>query len=474
MASIFDKLKAQFERPAHAYTPTTQTFPDLDVDRLTKELRLHERGVEDGRADLPPSGAETLSRTETEIVELIAAGQKNNADQLENHLAGYRQRLIDLDFEGRFADISAAAAANLADLAAELQMGLDELHPLRRHLWESEQWREDFKAKHRLRRPAKLSSGLTTSVKVLFLLLLVLIELWVNGSFLSKNSDYGLVGGIIEAFSFATFNVVSAFFIGLFGVRGIAHRNYFLKLWGLITLAAYLVLALGINLGLAHYREVAGTIIDGAGRDVMARLFERPFQLDEFNSWLLFGIGLFFSLAAMVDGLSFTDSYFGFASLEKRVNTSRSSYLEKRRELIQALQDVRQGYEDLLTDARTDLGKRRTEHNAIVENRVRLVKLFGQAEIQLEHAANVLLSAYRDSNRAARSSPAPKRYDKPYRVVRIKPTPTTDGEWKADRLDAAIAQAHVDLAKLMGRLAEQFEEALARYRELDVLVPDKK
>lgn len=475
VTSVFEHLRAGvFRQPSHAYTPTTQTFPDLAVERVSRELKLTAKGVEDGRADLPPADSEVFGRAENEILETISAAQKNNYDQLENHLAGYRQRLIDLDFEGRFADIAAAASAGFSNLAAQFQIGLGVLHPIRRQLWDAEQWRDAFRKKHRLMRPAKVNTAAASTIKVLVLIILVMVELAINGSFLSRHSDYGLVGGIIEALSFAAFNVISAFCIGLYGVRGLVHRNWGFKLWGLIWLAAYLALAIGLNLGLAHYREYAGTSLESAGQYVMERLAQRPFTLDEFNSWVLFGLGIAFSLLALVDGLIFTDSYFGYAAVERYLRKVQKEYQDRREELIQELQEVRQDYDDVLTDARTDLGKRRTEHNAIVDNRIRLLRLCQQAESQLETAANMLFSTYRDPNRANRKSPVPARFGQQFKLQRIEPLVSAEGEWKAERLEAAINQAHADLTKLHQQLGIQFDAALEAYRGLDILVPDAK
>ena len=102
--------------------------------------------------NLPASDDHSFDAVETEIVELVGAAQKRGHDQLENHLTGFRQRLIDLDFEARFADVKALSLAGLGDLKAEWESGLDELSTRRRDLKDHEDHYQDFSSQTR---PAK-------------------------------------------------------------------------------------------------------------------------------------------------------------------------------------------------------------------------------------------------------------------------------------------------------------------------------
>lgn len=108
MLKVYERLSNHFDRPTSSYRPTTESFPDLDVQRIAAEDDLAKKGVESGRGELPPTDSANLDKTELDVVEKVAAAQKRAHDQLLNHLAGFRERLIELDFEGRFADIAAA------------------------------------------------------------------------------------------------------------------------------------------------------------------------------------------------------------------------------------------------------------------------------------------------------------------------------------------------------------------------------
>ncbi|MBZ9962682.1 hypothetical protein [Mesorhizobium sp. BR1-1-2] len=471
MFGSLEKLKQRLLRPPHAYRPTTESFPDIDVQRIATDMRLAEKGEKRGRENLPQSDDLPYDAVENDIIELVGAAQKQSHDHLENQLAGFRQRLIDLDFESRFANIKAASTAGLSDLKAELRMGIDDLHGLRRDLKEAESWHRDFKDQNGLRRPCKKTTAIGTTLKWLFVVALVMAELVINGELLAKRNELGLVGGIVEALIFAILNVGVALMFALYGVREIAHRSIFRKFVGILAIAAYIGAAIAINLGLAHYREVAGTIATN-GDEVMRRLLSAPFALNEFRSWILFFLGVMFSLFALIDGLSMRDTYPGYATVDHRLDEARANYRNKRQGLIGELSDVRSGYEDELADARADLSKQRTEHDAIVAHRSRLVGLFDAHQAQLERAANSLFRIYRDANIAARTTPAPERFSRPYQLGRIGVQYFRDGEWNSDELQASIKDAQGDLDKMLVGLGEQFEAALKQYRELDVLVPE--
>jgi hypothetical protein len=471
MLGSLQRLKALLDRPSHTYRATVSTFNDLDVQRLGSEMKLAERGRTRGADNQPPSDSVALDEVETEIIEAVGAAQKSAHDELENQLAGFRQRLIDLDFEARFSGIRDVAGSGLADLKAEQQMGLDDLHGLRRDLTEAERYLTKFRYRHGLERPAKINTGLGTVLKVLLIIVLVIAELITNGYFLSRGDELGLIGGVIQALLFSLLNVGVAVLIAMKWLPFLWHRSALAKLWGLIGVLVFLAWTFALNLGLAHYREAGASLMQGAGVEVMQRLYTRPLILDDFESWVLFALGALFSIIALIDGASLSDRYPEFQGVSDGVRTARSKYADMRRTRIQDLLDVRQDYQDTVSGLRSDLSKRRTEHEAIVAHRARQLTLFAEHQSQLEKAANALLSLYRDADIAARTTPAPARFAEAYQLPRIAVTINREHEWNSDELQARIAGAQGDLEKVMATLGEQFDQGLKDYRELDTLAP---
>lgn len=482
MLASLSKLKNLLDRPAHTFRVTTQLFTDLDVQATAASMNLVQLGKERGGQDQPPAAQTTLDAVEAEIIEKVASLQKDSQQQLEDELRAYRERLITLDFQKRFDDIGDLALDGLADLKVQQLKGLSDLHIARKDLLQAEDYLTNFRTQHRIMRPVKPPSAVASTLKWLVIVALFCAEMIANGYFLSTGAELGLVGGILEAVLFAALNVGVPVLIALKGLPFITHRNVVLRLWGLFWLAFFLVFTFILNLGLAHYREVGSvTSLADAGTKVMERIlpnlttenWPNLFLLNDLNSWILFGLGILFSVIALIDGFSMHERYPGLGEATKFRDDAREEYRYLYQSSLDDLSQTRQDYQDTISRVRHDLSLRRTEHDSIVSARSRLVTLFHAHQEQNQLAANAMLRAYRDSNVAARKTDAPDHFKEVYQLTRIPVQISREYEWNTEELKAEIEKAQANLGKVMEMLSEQFNIALASYRALDDLSPDK-
>ncbi len=310
--SAIARLLGLLGQPQHSYRPATEIFLDLNVNRVADNLDLAIDGSDRGAENRPSTDAETLDDIEHQVVELIETHKQDAHSIYLEHLHTYDERLTALNFEERFAIIQQAAPEAVGEFRAEAALGRDELFSLRRQLCDSEQERDDFRRRHKIARPARLSTHGKTLLKVGILAVIFVVEVVINGSFLSRSNPQGLLGGAVQAVSFAALNIIASFLCGLVPIRLINQRSFSLELIGLVSIIGYLAFASGLNLTLAHLREIPPTVTSDIGEEVMTRLLKAPLVLDDINSWVFFGIGFIFSLIAMTDGLLFTDPYFGY------------------------------------------------------------------------------------------------------------------------------------------------------------------
>ena len=471
--SALSRLVNGLKREPHDFRPSLEVFPTLNVDKLAADLRLAKLGAERGARNEPATTSTALDDVENRIVERIEA--ENNAAHgvLLDELRTYKERLAGLDFEGRFAAIRQAAPAAVGEFRAEAAQGRDELHALRRHLRDLENERDEFQRRHRLKRTARWASGGNLTLKVGVLLALFVFEVFLNGFFLAKGNELGYLGGASEAITFAILNVGVGFLIGAAGVREINHRNWFRKLFGLISFLGYLALLVGLNLALAHYREISAELSADAGREVLTRLRTAPLELVDLKSWLLFGLGILCSLIAFADAFLIFDPYPGYGALEKRRVSAHDAYIRRKNDLIASLLDIRDNAIEILEDANRDLGIRRSEHDSIVEGRARLSRLFAAHQSHLDRAANMLLSVYREADKAARQTPAPPRFAKSFALEKF-PVERELPEMPArEDLRRSIADAQRVLTEQVEAVHAEFERAFASYREIDELIEEK-
>ncbi|MDQ0390645.1 hypothetical protein [Labrys monachus] len=466
------RLLQGVRKPSPDKRPSIETFPDLDVDRIARDLGLEKQGRERGRNEEPPTASPSMDRVEARIVERIEAEKKAAHTTVENELRTYVERLSALDFEGRFSEIRQTAPACVGEFKAEISSGLDELYGLRRGVRDLDEEQQNFRRKHRIDRTARLQQGASTFLKVALLIVLFIVEAIVNGNFLAKGSEQGLLGGVTEAISFASLNIVGTLIIAMYGVRQLNHRNIFRKFIGLAAFAFYLVFAFTLNITLAHYRDVSATFVEGGGERVLHILATEPLHLNDLNSWVFFAIGILFSIIAFIDGLSLSDPYPGYAQLQKRLEDARLDYSERRAELVDALRDVRDEYQEKMDEISRDLSARRSEYDAILAGRARMVNLFMQHQNHLERAGSVLLGIYRDANVKARTSEPPARFALPFTLERIVVEAGGAGEWKADELRARVGAIQDMLTTEVQEIHKVFEAAIDRYAQLENVVPE--
>jgi hypothetical protein len=471
--SALSRLVNGLKREPHDYRVSLEIFPVLNVDKIAADMELTKEGAARGSREEPSSDSIALDDVENRIIERVEAEKNTAHATFLDEIRTYKERLTGLDFEGRFATIRQAAPAAVGEFRAEAAQGRDELHGLRRHLRELELERDEFRRRHRLRRAARWASGGNLTVKIGVLLVLFVFEVFLNGFFLAKGSELGYLGGAAEALTFALFNIGVAFLLAAVGVRELNHRNWFRKFFGLVSLACYLALLLAINLSLAHYREVSAELISDAGREVLARLETDPLGLVDFKSWLLFGLGVLCSLIAFGDSLLIFDPYPGYGPLEKRRGNAHEAYIRRKNELIERLLEIRDEATDILEEANRDLAIRRTEHDAILEGRARLVRLFAAHQSHLDRAVNALLSIYREANKNLRKTKAPRRFSAPYTIEKVPVEQELLETSAREDLRRSIAESQSMLAGQVQAIHAEFERAFATYREIDELLEEK-
>ncbi|MGA7808379.1 hypothetical protein [Bradyrhizobium sp.] len=474
--SAIARIRALLNQPPHHYRPATTIFLDLSVDRIADELQLAARGTERGAENRPTTEAQALDDIEHRIVERIEAHKQDANTIYLDHLHTYDERVTALRFEERFATIQQAAPEAVGDFRVEATIGRDELFVLRRRLNESELERERFRARHRIERPARLSSPGKVILKIGVLAILFIIEVVINGSFLARANVGGLLGGAAQAVTFAALNIIASFFWGMVLIRLVNRRNYGLKLVGLLSFLCYLGFAAALNLTLSHLREIppAVSVTDQVGQVVLHRLLTAPVALTDINSWVLFGIGLLFSLIAMTDGLLFFDPYMGYAGLERRWIEATRQFANARSELIDRLQDIREDATETMNETARDLSVRRSEYDALLQGRERLAQRFSQHQNQIEQAGRALLEIYREANRHARSTPAPAHFATPYTLERIAYAGGEPNSGALDNLRNMIAETQELLNVQIRAIHDAFDGAVRTYREIDELLPEKK
>lgn len=475
MAGAFaglNKLLGSLKDSNHDFKAGTEIFPPLDVEKVAKELKLATIAEERGKQELPQTASRERDDIEIDVINTVESAKSTAYNNLEDHLHLFKERLSGIDFQGQFSSIEKVNSESLADFKAEVVKGRNILHGLRNKLQNADRELKAFQEKHKIFRAPRSLQGGSMFFKISLIVFIFMFEWIANGFLLSKGSQMGVVGGIVEALFFSFLNIGFTLMITLFGIVLVSHRNFGLKFLGLFAICAYIVFAISLNLVLAHFREISGTLMDGAGLLAIERFRNNPLGLNELQSWLLFGVGLLFSLLTMIDGLYLRDPYVGYARVYNQRDDAEVEYYEAQAALIDGLMELRNQHHEKVDEIIQELNSRRREHNAIVSHRGKMLSLFQSYQDQLERSAIQLLTRYRNANIQARNSGTPKYFNNPFKLERLKPTLIAEGELTDVDILAAIKTAQVELSEQIKAIATACEQGIDDYRELDTLFPE--
>ena len=474
LRETLDRLMEGVRKSPHIYEQSLEPFPEIDLQKLFLRLDPKKRGIVRGGQELPPTEPDVLDEVETELIEYVERERTQSQSAMMNQIQVYDERMASLDFEGRFSVVRGASAEAVSEFRVESLVGKDHLHNLRRSLLELEKERDEFRRRNKITRTADYPTSAMKFLKYGFLALLFVIETIINGVFLAKGSDLGLIGGIIEAITFAALNIFATALFGYFCIRWLYHRSIFAKLFGFIFLLAFLAFSVILNLALAHYREVAGTFFDAAGTEIIHRLRETPLGLTDIKSWLFFCIGILFSIFSVMDVLSLDDKYPGYGNVDRRLAKAHALYIEWKEHLQSKLREIKEDATEALLDASRDLSIRRSESEIIFEQRGALVTRFRNHLTHLERVCEKLLQEYRSANVEKRSTPIPRHFKTHHYVIdQSSINALAKTAIRLKNLDKSIDEAQATLTVQIAAIHSAYETASEEYHQLDDLISEE-
>jgi len=465
------KLIDFLNRPPHIYETSTQTFLALNVEKLKNEMRLAERGRECGARGEPDQNSTAMDEVEQSIVTAIEAEAKKNAHIFDNNMLTYAERLHGLGLEGYRSDIQIPALGAITEFKAQVHQGRDQLYQLRRDVIEVEREFNLFKQKNRLEKTAHYPESRILHWAIIAALLLV--ESVANGVLLAKGHEFGIVGGVGVAVLIAFVNVaILGIVLGAPLLRLAFHRHWALKTIGILGTAAYLAIAAGLNLAVAHYRDaLAGPSPEQAEHLAIETLMTNPFGITELQSGLMLIVGFAFSVIAALDRLAMDDRYPGYGKVDRKRKLTVQDYVSEKEQLLGELAETREEYVELMRLAKEDLRKRRGEHFSILEGRARMQQTYQSHLHYLQDAANELLSVYRDANRAARdSAAAPPRFSESWKMAMpAEGEPDTRHLMSREQIDAIVTETAQVLDQYIKDVHEAYSGAVTQYNRIDEL-----
>lgn len=470
----FRRLLDYLRHPPHDYTPSTQQFLDLNVDKIKRELRLVEEGGRRGAREEPASDSRDFDGIEQEIVRRIETHRKAALKIFHDNMETYAKRLHALSIEGFASDIRTLLNNAKTNFTASVHQGRDDLHALRLRVTDSDRTYDHFRRENNLIRMAHYPESRKLYIGILVFILLV--EAILNGSMLARGHELGILGGVFSAFIIALVNVlVFGVFFGSRGLRYLNHEKTGQKLFGVLMFLVFLIGAIAFNLLVAHYRDaLGGATPEEADFLAVETWLESPFGIADAQSWILFIIGIAFSAIAAVDGLKMDDRYPDYGDVTRQRDQIHEDYKTETQALINELKEERDTCVEGATEAKQQIEKRIAERSSILEARKRHQNTFQSHLGHLEGAAINLLTTYREANKGMRKTPTPTHFSERWKLSQDDtaefPVPPALDDTQISEI-ARHARAELDNA--VAEVNTAFTMAFSQYHQIEDLSADE-
>ena len=466
------KIKAILEQRPNQYIPSTMVFNELDLNIISDQLKLREKGQERGKSEQPNSKSTTLDCIETEIITVIDSEKNRSYSTLLDEIHAYDNRITALSLDNITFEIKSSAENAISEFDAEARDGINKLEQDTRHVQELHQERNNFRKTHGLNRTARYPESLIYYSG--FILILFLIESILNANFLAIGLENGILGGFIEAVAISTINIFVSLGAGIYLYPQVNQIKLKWKFFGWASIFLYLGLVILFNLLVAHYRiALSSNQPEFAGTLALHNLYTNPFNLPDFDSWLMISIGFIFSITASIDGFKMNDPYPGYSNLDRRYIAAQRDYSFHHADIIDNLRDIKDESTSNIHQSKNILSDRRSEFDNILVRRLTLINAFEQRMLYLQNCARHLLNIYRNANIAARLSKAPAYFEQQYilQSPRKIDTPVHYLECQ-NKLEINIEQIYSELDLIIQKMHSEFSEIQKRFSLLNELCRD--
>lgn len=450
------------------FISSSEVFPDIDKDRIARDLNLEEEGRKRGGKGQPGTASESLDHIELKAISRVEELRRRGLDNFETNRRVYSERLNQASSARMLVETEAEDAK--ARFTEEVTKWRAMMVTPRERVQETYRWRTQFREQNKIGiRPAKPASSWPNIIGLA--LIMILLEAAGNAYLFSQNNPLGILGGLIAAFLVSFANVSMSTFLGMaarfINVRGF--RNLLKKIFGLLFCIGWLAFAVGYNASVAHFRDAVETTLQWreAGEMAIETLISNPVGLNTMESYVLFLLGFFISIVAFLKGYHSSDPYPGYSKVAADVVEARDTYIEYLEDSIDTLAEHRDEAVEALRQARDEVA--RHIHDSVDA-------LFGQKALQanlrpfLEQcniSANYLLAIYRDANTAARKDDPPAYFKKEY-AFEVFDSPVAEDDRK-EEAEEQVNEVSKMVDNAIKEIFDVFHRSVHEHYEIDEL-----
>ena len=404
MANWHTTIRRFFTSPQYRSNDLT-TECAIAPDILFDALDIRQKAIQAAEKGLPLTDASKPDGTEREIQNYFEQRMANINKIANDGLSRRNTSISDTHLQDERAAITNHTNHSKLEIESLMSREFRELMNLKQDRDELDAEYRHFRHTNKLNRIPQYPDSQLLNFSII--LIFWLIESAGNGYFFAEGSELGLLGGVAQAVIIAAINISLAFFIMGGIVRYKNHVSRWKRLCAYSGIIIYSGAAITFNLLVAHYRDLFADEPASAGRLALHQFINTPFALVDVNSWMLFFMGLLFSVFALIDGYKRDDAYPGYGRLHKRLLRLYENYEEQRDDVIAQIENIRQEFLDNLDRMKQAVAMKHTRLVHLVEEKQAFIAEYEHGIANFTTAANTLIHRYRDINMGHRQNTPP-------------------------------------------------------------------
>ena len=457
---VFSTLSSLFKPNQTLEVQLANPFLHLNTGKLASQLKLVDRGMENGSSELPASNSIQFDQVENEIEDNVMSVWRQAQQEATAQFQAYDERISGLGLLAQVPAIDVSATQAVSEMQAAVAQANLRLTSARDTVRQSYAQLHAFQKQHSLNRPAQLDRPFIATTGAIVLTWVA--ETVANSLLLRQNDDMGLLGGVIAAATIGIINIGVACFVGRYVWSNLQQRSSTLRgvfigitiLWGIFTLIW--------NLLAAHYRDAK---VAGLENPEIAALSLFSGAPDSIYSWGLFFLGIIFAIVADNAAYRMDDPYPGYGAVYKEHQQRCADYAGEIEDAADKLSEIHDDAIGEAADVRRELALQLGGRDRALNGRNAFMQRYLQFHEEMERACNQLLTIYRDANRKARTSDAPKHFDEHFGLppLSIPPAP----ELKVTQRE--VEHADNVLKEAVGKISHVYLEGVTQFETLEAL-----
>lgn len=381
-----------------------------EVELVDKLLKITDTARKDATSGLPSKSQVGIGLFEKKIrdyvlTKILAADQKNSQETLSDmHEKRANLRITE-------------TLAKISTVPNDLEAGLENLTN-RRELSIKDLKVEELKAESDIKLFRKVNDLVrqpqypeSNIFHLSIIATIIIIEIILNGIFLSRGSELGVLGGVISASIITAVNILMAFLYGRYGFPQLWHSNVKNKLFGILSTIIYLSGLIAFSLLVGHYRAALQADPFEATRIAIATFHANPFGIDDFNGWVLMSISIVVSILAAIEFLRADDLYPGYGKIDRKYKKTRGDLDFAIDALYRRSSDEVLKHEEGLHKLNENANGFITAYEVLLDQSEKIVTRFDSFCGEAEKFYGSLIEVYRSSNIAVRSIGAPTYFN---------------------------------------------------------------